>query len=206
MPLTAKKTFFGDLAFEVCEHVYEPAEDSFLFAENLSVKEGERVLDMGTGSGILGILSAKQGGEVVAIDVNPYAVQCAKHNALTNHVQERMAFLRADLFNALNVDACFDVILFNAPYLPSDAFESESWLGRAWAGGTTGRSVIDRFISQVPTHLKQMGRVLLMQSNLADVAETQRRFAEFNMAVRVLAELALPFFEKLTLLQAAFDA
>ena len=35
-----------------------------------------------------------------------------------------------------------------------------------------GRQVIDRFISEVPKHLKQIGRVLLMQSTLADVDET----------------------------------
>ena len=77
----SKRVFFGDYVFLVDENVYEPAEDSFLFAENLDVKEGERVLDVGTGCGILGIIAAKKAGEVVAVDVNPYAVRCAKENA-----------------------------------------------------------------------------------------------------------------------------
>ena len=42
------------------EDVYEPAEDSFLFAENLDVEKGAQVLDVGTGCGILGILAAEK--------------------------------------------------------------------------------------------------------------------------------------------------
>ncbi len=51
-------------------------------------------------------------------------------------------------------------------------------LVRAWAGGVNGRQVIDRFISQAPLHLNAYGRILLMQSTLADVEETIRKFEE----------------------------
>ncbi|MEM2148161.1 MAG: hypothetical protein QXJ94_06110, partial [Candidatus Bathyarchaeia archaeon] len=53
-----KKVFFNNYVFHVWPEVYEPAEDSFLFAENLNMKNGENVLDMGTGCGILGIVAA----------------------------------------------------------------------------------------------------------------------------------------------------
>ena len=36
MPLSAKRAYFGDYVFVIDENVYEPAEDSFLFAENLA--------------------------------------------------------------------------------------------------------------------------------------------------------------------------
>ncbi|MBS7632858.1 methyltransferase, partial [Candidatus Bathyarchaeota archaeon] len=61
-----KRVLFGDFVFFVDENVYEPAEDSFLFAEKLAVGEGSRVLDMGTGCGILGVVAAGKAGEVVA--------------------------------------------------------------------------------------------------------------------------------------------
>ena len=205
MPSATKKAFFGGCVFEVCENVYEPAEDSFLFAENLRIAKGERVLDMGTGCGILGIVAAQTAGEVFAVDVNPYAVPCASKNAFLNCVRKKMVLLRADLFTAFGDTTGFDVILFNAPYLPAEESEADSWLGRAWAGGETGRQVIDRFLSQSPRHLKQKGRILLMQSTLADVKETQRQFAERQMVARVVASLSLPFFETLTLLEAKFD-
>src|SRR4030042_950814 len=146
MSSRTKRVFFGDFVFVVDENVYEPAEDSFLFAENLVVKEGERVLDMGTGCGILGIIAAKKESEGVAVDVNPYAVRCAKQNATLNNVCSKMTFVQGDLFTPLSEKAKFDVILFNAPYLPTEAAEGDSWIERAWTGGFTGSQVIDRFI------------------------------------------------------------
>ena len=50
-----KRIHFGSLVFDVNDDVYEPAEDSFLFAENLGLNVGESVLDLGTGSGILAV-------------------------------------------------------------------------------------------------------------------------------------------------------
>lgn len=202
MSLSAKRVYFGDYVFNVWENVYDPAEDSFLFAENLNVQEDETVLDMGTGCGILGILAAERASEVVAVDVNPYAVHCARENAKLNRVQNKIYYVRGDLFTPLSDGFKFDVVLFNAPYLPAEENETESWIGRAWAGGATGRRVIDCFISEVPSYLKQRGRVLLLQSTLADVDETLLRLAASGVSARVVAECSLPFFETIKLVEA----
>jgi release factor glutamine methyltransferase len=113
-----------------------------------------------------------------------------------------MAFVQAGLLTAFNEYAKFDLILFNAPYLPSDKGEQDSWMVRSWAGGVNGRQVIDQFISQAPSHLKACGRILLMQSTLANAEETIRKFEEYNLKASIRAERKLPFFETLTLIEA----
>ena len=202
MPFLVKKVFFEDRVFWVSENVYEPAEDSFLFAENLVVREGDVVLDMGTGCGILGVVAAGKAREVVAVDVNPYAVRCAKENARLNGILDKMFFVQGDLFTSIRIGEGFDLVLFNVPYLPSEGVEEASWLGCAWSGGVAGRQVVDRFIGEVSKYLKRDGRVFLMQSTLSNVDETMRKFGENGLEASVVAEQALPFFEAIVLVKA----
>jgi release factor glutamine methyltransferase len=202
MHLSVKRVYFGDFVFIVDENVYEPAEDSFLFAENFEVTAGDYVLDMGAGCGILGILAAGKARGVVSVDINPYSVYCAKENAKLNNVSNKIYCIQGDLFTPLSEGSKFDLILFNAPYLPAEESELDSWIERAWAGGYTGRIIIDRFIGEVQKHLKPTGKVLLLQSTLANVDKTVQRFAEYHLNARVVAACELPFFETVTLIEA----
>ena len=205
MPCPSKRVHFDNYVFNIYEEVYDPAEDSFLFAENFEVKEGEQVLDLGTGCGLLGILAAKKAERVVAVDFNPFAIRCSKENSTLNGLRGKIDFVQASLLTALNRSATFDLILFNSPYLPFEKGEDASWIGRAWAGGPNGREVVDQFIFEVPSHLKPYGRVLLMQSTLTGVEETIRKFNVQGLKARVISEQKLPFFETLTLIEATAD-
>jgi release factor glutamine methyltransferase len=86
---------YRDAEFKPGEGVYEPSDDSFLLADNIRVKEGERVLDMGTGCGIQGIVAAKTGGVVTSSDTSDAALKCAKKNALLNGAD--ITFVKSDL-------------------------------------------------------------------------------------------------------------
>lgn len=71
--------------------------------------EGLRVLDVGTGSGILAIAAAKRGArEVVGVDTDPLAVRAANENAVANGVS-----VEGRLGSAADVDGKFDVVLAN---------------------------------------------------------------------------------------------
>ncbi|MEM3695322.1 MAG: class I SAM-dependent methyltransferase [Candidatus Bathyarchaeia archaeon] len=205
MHLQHKTVFFANKIFYVYENVYEPAEDSFLFAENLEVKNGDVVLDMGTGCGILGIIAAIRASKVIAVDINPHAIRCAKENAIRNKVADKIMLVQGNLFAPLKMKRLFDLIIFNAPYLPTRNTGKLSWIEYAWCGGLNGRRVIDRFICDAPRYLKVSGRVLLMQSNLSGIDETMQKFKGVGMKAKIIAELNLPFFEKVVLFDAEWQ-
>ncbi|MEM2104381.1 MAG: class I SAM-dependent methyltransferase [Candidatus Bathyarchaeia archaeon] len=202
MALPVKKVFYAGYIFHIWQGVYEPAEDSFLFAENLTVQQDEDVLDMGTGCGILGILAAKKASQVVAVDINPNAVRCAAKNAKLNRTTDKMFFVNGDLFTPLKLGKKFDLILFNAPYLPVEPSEGQTPVERAWSGGADGRAVIDCFLREFPNHLNNHGRVLLMQSTLADVDKTLKFLEANSFETSIIAKCDLPLFETIVLIEA----
>src|SRR5262245_51586685 len=73
--------------------VFPPVDAESLGAAVVAdVAPGERVLDLGTGSGIHGLLAARAGADVVAVDLNPAAVQAAAANARRNGLSGRVLF------------------------------------------------------------------------------------------------------------------
>lgn len=196
-----KKTFFGNHAFYVLKDVYEPAEDTFLLAENLVVNQNDVVLDVGTGCGILSVLAAKKAKKVVAIDVNPHAVSCARMNAKLNGVVDKMDIRLGNLFEPVKGNEKFNVIIFNAPYLPSERSEQKTWIERAWAGGPSGRRIIDQFISQAPRFLMEKGKIVLVQSTLSNIDESMRKLEEEGLSAVIVAEKKVAF-ETIVVIQA----
>lgn len=162
----------GDhIEIRTCEGVYPPSEDSFLLLDSIPKSEirGKRVLDLGTGTGIIGIACAKFGGKVTVVDVKEEAVRCAMFNAELNGVNIRA--LLGDLFEPV-VGEIFDFIFFNPPYLPADS-ETDIYLRDEdkldLIGGEKGVEVSIRFIEELPSHLSDNGRAFLLVSSLSDV-------------------------------------
>lgn len=191
------RVVYKSLVFQVFPGVYAPCDDSFLLADNLKVKKGEAVLDMGTGCGMQGIVAARQGGRVVACDVSAKAVECARYNARRNKVG--MSLVRSDLFKAIK--GSFDLLVFNPPYLPSEPSEEKDEEALSWDGGRDGRAVINRFIRECPGYLNPGGRVLLVASSLTGIQEVMDEFAERGFKPHLIARK--PFlFEEVVLLEA----
>jgi release factor glutamine methyltransferase len=187
------------MEFQTCKNVYEPAEDTFLLAENLIVKNSDRILEIGTGTGIIAITASKHADEVIAVDINEYAVACARENSKIN--QSNIDVRLGDLFDPVK-DEKFDLIIFNTPYLPTDDDEMiGDELEAAWDGGKDGRMVIDRFIEKLPEHLNSGGRVQLVQSSLSNVEQTTGRLMQLGFDVKITASARF-FFEEVVVLTA----
>lgn len=202
MSFVGKQVFFEKYVFEVCADVYEPAEDSFFFARNLVSDRDDCVLDMGTGCGILAIVAAGYGSNVVAVDVNPFAVHCALANARRNGVSDRISVIRGDLLRSVAETRKFDLILFNSPYVSVNR-ESDSWLEYAWAAGASRKQVVDQFIVQAIKHLKHDGQILLLQSTLSGGDGSVPILKNLGLDVQFVGKLDLPFFETLVLIRAS---
>lgn len=144
--------------------IYEPAEDSFFmmnhvldYIENLENKDIS-YLDMGTGSGILAE-EAKEAGvkRIICADKNIDAVKFTAEKGFVS--------VETDLFD--NIGESFDLITFNAPYLPEDEEgleDEESKL--ATTGGKTGEEVPVIFIEEALHHLNKGGKIFLLVSSL----------------------------------------
>ena len=158
---------------QVASEVYNPSDDSFLILKITEASPGQKLLDMGTGSGIVALHAAKAGAVVTAVDINPNAVQCARSNALRNDL--KMDAIESDLFE--KVPGLFDVIVFNPPYLP-DEDGPPSWMEKAWAGGGDGSDVIIGFLDHAWRHLSPKGEIYMILSSIGGLRSILRAAKE----------------------------
>lgn len=184
-----------------CENVYEPAEDSFLLADACieRIKDDSRVLEIGTGSGFVSsvILANKKNVNLIASDLNPYALNCAKKN--------NVDVICCDLFGGFKQENQFDTIVFNPPYLPTEDDERlGGWLNLAFDGGKDGRDTIRRFLAEVKQYLNPDGNVLLLVSSLTGPKEVIRLMNNEGFNVNVISGDTC-FFEKLMVLHGSLN-
>jgi release factor glutamine methyltransferase len=138
-----------------------------LAAAGAEVRPGDRILEVGTGSGLIAKEIVRIAC-VVATDINPHAVFCAQNAGID--------VVRTDLFAGIR--GPFDVVVFNPPYLPTGPEERmDDWLEYALDGGESGRAVIERFARTVGNVLAPDGRILLLISSLTGLSEVQELFA-----------------------------
>ncbi|MGF3554301.1 MAG: HemK2/MTQ2 family protein methyltransferase, partial [Thermoplasmatota archaeon] len=162
-----------NLIIKIHPDVYEPAEDTFLMLESISVKPGEYVLEIGTGCGIIALECASNGANVVCTDINPYAVELAKYNYHKNKyfIKGKFEVRKGNLFSPIFKNERFDVIIFNPPYLPTKKNElvgGSGWFDVAVDGGTEGLNLIKRFIKDLRKYLTDVGKAYFVFSSLGN--------------------------------------
>lgn len=137
---------------------------SEFLAKNLIVNDGEIVLDLGTGIGIQAIIAAQKAKRVIATDVNPRAVLCAKENVKRNSLEDKIEVREGDLFQPVQGEK-FDLIIWSPPYLP---LEPHSILEQSWCCGRNNE-LIDRFFKGAKEHLNPSGRIEMVYSTLGNI-------------------------------------
>jgi len=144
--------------------VYPPGDDTFLLLHAVREARG-RVLELGTGNGLIAVFLAMRGSEVLATDLNPHAVRLASKNAALNRV--RLEVVRADIFDGIRCR--FDAVIFNPPYLPTAPEEvtGDRWLDASVNGGSDGREHLKRFLAGLSAHLTREGRGYVVASSLS---------------------------------------
>jgi len=180
---------------DVPKNVYSPSDDTFLMLDAIAKISvgGKQVLDIGTGSGILGLFCASRGAHVTVTDVDQSALEYAQKTARV--LALGLQTVLSDVFS--NVQGKFDLVTFNPPYLPSSTVED-----RTVDGGPGGIALSKRFLGGLGEHLNCDGTALLLISTLNDsaslISEVNPEFQYEVMAKRQL------FFEELQVLSVRF--
>ncbi|KAH9912255.1 S-adenosyl-L-methionine-dependent methyltransferase [Epithele typhae] len=173
------------LKSEDYRHVYEPAEDTFILldaleedAETLRELRPAVCVEIGSGSGCVTTFAGKILGASSSLylttDINPRACATTKATGCQNTVPiepilaSLVGPLRARLKHAV------DLLLFNPPYVPTDAEEADAaqddaGIAGAWAGGQDGMAITDVVLDQVENLLSPRGRFYLVAVKQNDI-------------------------------------
>jgi release factor glutamine methyltransferase len=185
--LTNRKEFFSE-TFYIDGRVLIPRPETEVLVEEAIhfIKRGEkpvRALDMGTGSGVIGITLARHGAEdIVCVDKSVDALAVAKKNAHAFGLEDRISFLCADLMGPFK-EKCFDLVCANLPYiaeedwkaLMSDVRDFEP--RQALVGGPSGNELYEQLVHGLDVYLSK-GSLLLCEIDGPDQANAVGKIVE----------------------------
>lgn len=120
--IIGNREFMG-LDFFVQEGVLIPRPDTETLVEEIinicNNRTGLNILDIGTGSGAITISLAKylDKSHVISADISDIALEIASKNAISNNVDERIDFIKSDVFSNVPKEEKFDLIVSNPPYI-----------------------------------------------------------------------------------------
>lgn len=191
--ITRRQEFYGR-EFRLTRDVLIPRPETEHVVEvALRVARGAgRILDVGTGSGALGVtLQLETGASAVATEISPAAATVARQNA--RRLGAPVSILVCDLMSAVR-DGSFDLVVSNPPYVPLRERDGLQREVRDWEpeialfAGASGHEVYDRIASEAPRVLRRDGWVVveLGFGSLDHVRNLFSRWAE----VRVEEDLA----------------
>jgi D-alanine-D-alanine ligase len=182
----------GPVDLLVPEKVNPPTASTLELARLLDVQKGDRVLDLGCGTGILAIAAARLGADrAVAADIDPNALEAAKFNALANHVAEKIEFTAGAWFEALDripTGIKFDLIIATPSQTPGHYVFGPQY------GGFDGTKHLISIAEGAPAFLDpERGRLWLLAISLANVPGLVVHLKKIFNQVSIVHETECPF-------------
>lgn len=158
---------FMKMNFFVDENVLIPRQDTEILVEEVikiaNKNNSIKILDLCTGSGAIAVSLAKyiENSEITAVDISEKALGIAKRNAKINKVENKITFVKSDLFNNL-ANNKFDIIVSNPPYIKKQTIKTlEKQVQKepliALDGGEDGLDFYKKIIKNAYIFLKYNG-------------------------------------------------
>ena len=122
--ITKKASFYGEM-FNVQDGVLIPRPETEILVEKaeaiLKDIDNPKVVEVGTGSGIISVMLAIliEDIKIIAVDINEKALSLAKSNAIKHNVEHKITFIKSDIFNEVDVSN-FDMCVSNPPYIANN--------------------------------------------------------------------------------------
>ena len=122
--ITLKASFYGE-TFNVASNVLIPRPQTEILVEKaietLSNIDNPKVVEIGTGSGIISVMLALEvpNISIIAVDINDDALALAKNNAKKFDVEDKITFIKSDIFDSIDVKG-LDMCISNPPYIKND--------------------------------------------------------------------------------------
>jgi methylase of polypeptide subunit release factors len=197
--MTKEAVQWNGLEFETGDaDVYSPKPASLFFADVATtlIRPGENILDMCTGSGVVGIAVGKfvSDASVVLSDINEAALSSAKRNAARNGVIVKL--VPSNLYDQF-ADNDFDAITVHPPAVPYP--DGGDWglspgMRVATHGGDDGSDLVVRSIAEARRCLKDGGRLLLLLPHWSNVQRAWDELRKHYAQVTELSRKQVEFF------------
>jgi len=200
---------FKEYSLDIPSRVYIPSEDTDLLLNVLEEeiikrnKTFKKAIEIGTGNAFLSLEIYDNVNQLYSTDINPIVIDYLL-NVKDKYNLEKMKVVYSNLFDSIDDNEKFDLIVFNPPYVPTEDLEKEddsiNGYDLAVNGGKDGREIIDSFLEKLPNHLEREGVCYLLVSSLNNPVEIIENFKQKKLNAEIVNSKKL-FFEELFVLR-----